>query len=536
MAYGSQDQGDRGGRSERVFTLQERLSLRLASHGAEAQARLPTRLKGDGGSVRASLARKLVHAKLFGRGSGGTVGGAIGGGSAARNGGSGSISVRASQRVIVKAFVARHKGPRAVANPGKAIVQHVKYLAREGVGFDGSEAHFYGPAGELAPEAVKEATRAWGDDRHHFRLIISPEQADKMEDLQGYIRDVMGDVSRDLKEPALTWVAINHHDTDQPHAHVLIRGIRANGSTLIIPREMISQGIRQRAESQAQSLLGDKTRTEAEQQLFGRTGANYWTDIDRKLTKLAEANGGLLASEELNRTDTFGAVARGRVNHLERMGLVTRSKAGVVFVPDMKQRLDTLQRNKDEIRSYWDRERMAAFGLRGAPEQSVSKESQAVPSPQREVDARLPVKAEPSFDPTIDRLTPHDVILARRANGRDAPEHRSEAMEAELRARAGHLIKNGHGVSQGNGVGFKAESWYALRDKDFKAAAREQLGLERGSIGVQPNASEGTVLGHIDTALGRHAIVDRGVNIIAVREIPGAELALGQVLGAGISR
>ncbi|WP_313587570.1 hypothetical protein [Aquidulcibacter sp.] len=146
------------------------------------------------------------------------------------------------------------------------------------------------PAGELGPEAVKEATLEWGDDRHHFRLIISPEQADKMEDLQGYICDVMGDVSRDLKEPALTWVAINHHDTNQPHVHVLIRGIRANGSTLIIPREMISQGIRQRAESHAQSLLGNKTRTEAEQQLFGRTMANYWTDIGRKLNKLAEAN------------------------------------------------------------------------------------------------------------------------------------------------------------------------------------------------------------------------------------------------------
>ena len=536
MANGTQDQGDRGSRSEPVITLQERLSLRLARHGAEAQARLPTRLKGDGGSVRASLARKLVHAKLFGRGSGGTVGGIIGGGSVARNGRVGSISVRASQRVVVKAFVARHKGPRSVANPGKAIVQHVKYLAREGVGFDGSEAHFYGPAGELAPEAVKEATRAWGDDRHHFRLIISPEQADKMEDLQGYIRDVMGNVSRNLKEPTLTWVAINHHDTDQPHAHVLIRGIRANGSTLVIPREMISQGIRQRAESQAQSLLGDKTRTDAEQQLFGRTRANYWTDIDRKLTKLAEANGGLLASDELTRTDTFGAVARGRITHLERMGLVTRSKAGVAFVPDMKQRLDTLQRSKDDIRSYWDRERSAAFSQRGAPEQSVSKEGDAVPSSQREVDVRPSIEVEQRLDPTIDRLTPHDVILARRANGRDTTEPVSEAMEAELRARADHLVKNGHGAAHGRGVGFKAESWYALRDKDFKAAAREQLGLERGSIGVQPNASEGTVLGHIDTALGRHAVIDRGVNIIAVREIPGAELALGQVLGAGIGR
>jgi hypothetical protein len=74
MASVSQDQGNRGSRSEQAFTLQERWSLRLASHGAEAQARLPTPLKGDGCSVRASLASKLVHAKLFGRGSSGAAG------------------------------------------------------------------------------------------------------------------------------------------------------------------------------------------------------------------------------------------------------------------------------------------------------------------------------------------------------------------------------------------------------------------------------------------------------------------------------
>ncbi|MFN9613628.1 MAG: hypothetical protein ACK57H_00095, partial [Hyphomonadaceae bacterium] len=293
------------------------------------------------------------------------------------------------------------------------------------------------------------------------------------------------------------------------------------------------------AENQAQSLLGDKTRTEAEQQLFGRTRANYWTDIDRKLTTLAEANGGLLASEELARTDTFGAVARGRVTHLERMGLVTRSKAGVAFAPDMKQRLDKLQRSKDEIRSYWDRERTAAFGQRGAkaePELKAPSKSKPSRTVHPEVSALEVVETQPPFDPTIDRLTPHDVILARRANGRDTTEPVSEVMEAELRARADHLIKIGHGAAQGRGVGFKAESWYALRDRDLKAAAREQLGLERGTIGVQPNASEGTVLGHIDTALGRYAVIDRGVNVIAVRDIPGAELALGQVLGAGIGR
>ncbi len=48
MAYGRQDHGDRGSRCEPVFTLQERLNLRLASHKAEAQARLPVDFKADG--------------------------------------------------------------------------------------------------------------------------------------------------------------------------------------------------------------------------------------------------------------------------------------------------------------------------------------------------------------------------------------------------------------------------------------------------------------------------------------------------------
>jgi hypothetical protein len=34
----------------------------------------------------------------------------------------------------------------------------------------------------------------------------------------------------------------NHHDKDQPHARVLIRGKRASGGDLVIPRKVISHG------------------------------------------------------------------------------------------------------------------------------------------------------------------------------------------------------------------------------------------------------------------------------------------------------
>jgi type IV secretory pathway VirD2 relaxase len=536
MGVVGRDGGSGAGADTAATTMRDRLATRLIARPEAIQPRMPSRLKGDAGSVRASLARKLVGARMFGR-SGGTNGDA--GKSAGGKSGGGSISVRAAQRVVVKAFVARHGGMRGVANPAKAIAGHVRYLARDGVGHDGSDANFYGPEGAIERTAVNEATGTWAEDRHHFRLIISPEQADKMEDLEGYVSDVMRDVGADLKEPKLTWIAINHFDTDQPHAHVLIRGVRAKGTTLIVPRDIISHGIRHRAEHHAQTLLGDKTRGEAEQQLFARTKANYWTDIDAKLGKLAQVNEGVLPASELTRHDTFGAIARGRVIHLERMGLATRSTRGVTFAPDMKRRLDTLQRSRDEIRSHWDRERAKAFGdhTRGKP--------MAPQGANRDVEkskAQLLRKPDAAgtldhrFDPTTNRLTKADIVLANRSVQNGPGIRYDDDFEHDIAARAAHLIRSCQGRALGNGIAFDAQSWQKLRDNEINAAARDQMGLNRGAIQAQLSMSEGKVLGHIETSLGRHAVIDRGVNVAAVREVSGAELVAGQMLGIGISR
>jgi hypothetical protein len=536
MGVVGRDGGGGAGADTAATTMRDRLASRLIARPEAIQPRMPSRLKGDAGSVRASLARKLLGARMFGR-SGGSDGGA--GKSAGGKSSGGSISVRAAQRVVVKAFVARHGGMRGVANPAKAIAGHVRYLARDGVGHDGSDANFYGPEGDIERSNVNEATSTWAEDRHHFRLIISPEQADKMEDFEGYVRDVMRDVGADLKEPKLTWIAINHFDTDQPHAHVLIRGVRAKGTTLIIPRDIISHGIRHRAEQHAQILLGNKTRGEAEQQLFARTKANYWTDIDGKLGNLAQVNEGVLPSTELNRHDTFGAIARGRVIHLERMGLATRSAQGVTFAPDLKRRLDTLQRSRDEIRSHWDRDRAKAFGERTrgkrmAPQGANRDIEKSTAQSLREPDAAGTIDRR--FDPTTNRLTKADIVLANRSAQNGLGNRYDDNFERDIALRAGHLVKSGQGRALGSGIAFDAQSWQKLRDNDINAAAQEQLGLHRGGIQTQLSVSEGKVLGHIETSLGRHAVIDRGVNVVAVREVAGAELAVGQMLGIGISR
>ena len=526
-----QDELDRGWGKAGVATasLRDRFLARLKTEDEDVEPHMGRRPQGGGGSIRSGVAKRLATGKMFGRGAGVRTGGPAA--SKAAAGGHGVLSVKASQRVVVKAFVARHGGLRGAADPGKAIAGHVRYLARDGVGMDGTEAGFYGPDGGLEREAVREATSAWADNRHHFRLIISPEHGDRIEDLEGYVRGVMADLAADLKEPGLDWIAINHFDTDQPHAHVLIRGRRASGQTLVMPRQTISHAIRERAEARAQELLGDQSREQAERGLFVRARADRWTDIDMKLAALAERTGGVLAVEEVARRDTFGAIVRARVAHLEALGLAARGKAGVTFAPDLKARLDGLQRSRDEIRSHWDRTRAQAFdGLLHGPQSRHERTA-------RRSEAEVHIAADRTFpEARSDRLIPADIVLAKRGQGLGYEGEFDMATEAHLAARARHLTATGQARLQGNGLAYSAEAWSRLERAELRGAIGEQLGVTGREVSTQPSVSEGRVMGHVETTLGRFAVVDRGVALTAVREMPGQELVVGQVLGLGMQR
>src|SRR3546814_5011609 len=70
------------------------------------------------------------------------------------------------------------------------------------------------------------------EDRHHFRFIVSPEDAGDMADLRAFTRELMDDVARDLGTD-LDWVAVDHWNTDNPHIHVLLRGKADDGTDLV---------------------------------------------------------------------------------------------------------------------------------------------------------------------------------------------------------------------------------------------------------------------------------------------------------------
>ena len=67
-----------------------------------------------------------------------------------------------------------------------------------------------------------------------------------MADLKGFARELVGQMEKDLSTK-LDWVAVDHWNTDNPHIHVLVRGRADDGKDLVISRDYISHGFRQRA-------------------------------------------------------------------------------------------------------------------------------------------------------------------------------------------------------------------------------------------------------------------------------------------------
>lgn len=129
-------------------------------------------------------------------------------------------------------------------NGAKVALAHRWYIQRDGVTRDGEPGQLYGAEQDRADGRAFLA-RADGD-RHQFRFIVSAEDGDEYEDLRPLTRRLMAQMEKDLGT-TFDWVAVNHYNTGHPHPHIIVRGKDDTGSDLIIAREYIAQGLRERA-------------------------------------------------------------------------------------------------------------------------------------------------------------------------------------------------------------------------------------------------------------------------------------------------
>jgi type IV secretory pathway VirD2 relaxase len=100
--------------------------------------------------------------------------------------------------------------------------------------------------------------RALRGDRHHFRFIVSLQDAEQLSDLRAFTRDLMAQAERDLGT-TLDWIGVDHWNTDNPHVHVIVRGKGHDGRDLVIARDYISHGLCARAGHLATLELGPRS-------------------------------------------------------------------------------------------------------------------------------------------------------------------------------------------------------------------------------------------------------------------------------------
>ncbi|WP_158817404.1 DUF3363 domain-containing protein [Methylocapsa sp. S129] len=260
-----------------------------------------------------------------------------------------SMSSRSrGRRVVVMTRIVRHQGKTFRSAP---LTKHMAYLKREGVTRDGSNAGMFDATSDDAD--VNTFGERCEDDRHHFRFIISPEDAAELENVRTFTRELMADAERDLGTN-LDWVGVDHWNTDNPHVHVLVRGRADDGQDLVISRDYISRGFRDRASQRVTLELGPRNEQEIRSALVKEVDAERWTSLDRSLRDIADDGGGVIdlrpgsTDEDLE----LRRLVLGRAAKLERLGLAEQvGSARWTLKPGLEQTLRDLGTRDDIIKT-----------------------------------------------------------------------------------------------------------------------------------------------------------------------------------------
>jgi type IV secretory pathway VirD2 relaxase len=222
------------------------------------------------------------------------------------------------QRSVVKVSYSRNTKSASWA-------AHGRYLARDGAQRQGEKGlGFNAERDDLDLAKLLGGWQKAGDERL-FRVIVSPENGARL-DLREHARELVAQMERDLNT-RLEWAAIDHHNTDNPHLHVLIRGCDDQGRALSIDRGYIQSGIRMRSAEIASRELGLR----AERDVLKARGAavkrEQFTEIDRELLRRADGNhivsfDGKQPRGEAARERRAQEIAR--LKFLSRMGLARK--------------------------------------------------------------------------------------------------------------------------------------------------------------------------------------------------------------------
>jgi len=483
-----------------------------------------------------------------------------------------------SRGAVVKARVVRH-GARTAP-----LATHLAYLRREGVTRDGEKARLFGPETDsVDPKAFAERC---DEDRHHFRFIVSPDDAVEIADLKSFTRDLLGQMEKDLGTK-LDWAAVDHWNTEHPHVHIIVRGQRDDGENLVISRDYIKDGMRDRARELITQELGPRKDQEIRRTLERQIHVERWTPLDRQLARDGARNGIIdLAPHSDYQIDEFHALKVGRLRKLESLGLADQVGPGQWILSGKAEPILRELGERGDIIKRIHRGLTERGNERGAANYVLAGESLDEPVIGRLVDRGLDDELKgtayavvdgvdgrthhirlPDFDTAGDgapgsivELRKFDDAQGRRrvalavrsdlsidqqviANGatwldRQAIAHEplalsvggfgTEVREA-MERRAEHLVEQGLAERQGRSVIFARNLIDTLRQRELESLG-ERLSAETGHPFHHSATGDyiaGTYRQRFALASGRFAMIDDGLGFQLVAWSPSLEKHIG---------
>ncbi|MFG1230399.1 relaxase/mobilization nuclease domain-containing protein [Xanthobacter wiegelii] len=491
-----------------------------------------------------------------------------------------------SRIVVIKTRVVRHT---ARATP---LTAHLSYLRRQSVTRDGAKARLFGPGAEEG-DGRAFAERCV-DDRHHFRFIVSPEDAADMADLRSFARDLVGQMQKDLGTK-LDWVGVDHWNTDNPHLHILVRGRTDDGQDLVIARDYIKEGMRARAQEFVTQELGPRTDLDIHRALERQVEAEGWTQLDRQLVRDQREAGVIdVARDRESGPDAVLPLKVGRLRKLEALGLAEEIGPGQWEIDERAEATLRALGERGDIIKRMHRALTAQGIERGTASYVLAGENLDAPIIGRLVDRGLDDELRgtayavvdgvdgrthhirlPDLDAAGDGTRGSIVELRRFEDGRGqprvalavrsdldidrqvtasgatwldrqalsrAPASLSEGgFGAEVRGamerRADHLVREGLAERQGQRVAFARDLIETLRRREIDALG-EKVSAETGQPFNRSGAGNyvsGTYRQRVALASGRFAMLDDGLGFQLVPWTPSLEKQLGKHI-SGVAR
>ena len=230
---------------------------------------------------------------------------------------------------------------------------HGAYLARDGAQREGAKGLGFDAARDDLD--VARTLGAWQEtgDRLLWKAIVSPEQAARL-DLRAHARGLVAAMERDLGT-RLEWVGIDHHNTDHPHLHLLIRGRDDRGRPLALDAQYVQRGIRLRSEDLATRSLGLRTDRHIAARREQAVGRAQFTDLDRAILARADGNRQVRygdASPAGQAPRTRWLLETRRLDFLGTLGMAERTGPGTwTLSPHLESTLRQAQLARDILKS-----------------------------------------------------------------------------------------------------------------------------------------------------------------------------------------